>query len=422
MPEPIISAENLSKRYRIHPTIGLGWKRNQRVLVEDISRIANQLRHREYSEKRVSFWALKDVSFKARQGDVIGIIGRNGAGKSTLLKLLGRVTEPTSGRAIIYGRVGSLLEVGTGFHSELTGRENIFISGAIIGMSRAEIKSKFDEIVAFSGVEKFLDTPVKRFSSGMEVRLAFSVAAHLNPQVLLVDEVLSVGDASFQQKSVQKIKDVSENGGTILFVSHNMTTVASLCNQALVLEHGKVVVPLGQVSEAVDFYLSEVEQSHKARLEEGRQRSTPGNIEISGFNIQGADGTILETLTCGQPLNFQIEYQADQSKPLGDISFTILIKTIRGDVIANLNSQSSIGALNLRRDNGHVTCSIGSLPILPGNISISLMIEQGGRVVDKIDDVYVGAVDGGGNAGIRALKEHAGWVLIEQGWSVKPDD
>ncbi len=186
--------------------------------------------------------------FEARQGDVIGIIGRNGAGKSTLLKLLSRVTEPTSGRAIIYGRVGSLLEVGTGFHSELTGRENIFISGAIIGMSRAEIKRKFDEIVAFSEVEKFLDTPVKRFSSGMEVRLAFSVAAHLNPQVLLVDEVLSVGDASFQQKSLNKIKEVSKNGGTILFVSHNMTTVASSCNQGLVLEQGKVVFPLGPVS------------------------------------------------------------------------------------------------------------------------------------------------------------------------------
>ena len=419
MPDFILRAENLSKRYRIHPTTGQGWQRNQRVLVEDISRIANKLRRREPVEKKISFWALKDVSFDARQGDVIGIIGRNGAGKSTLLKLLGRVTEPTSGRAIIYGRVGALLEVGTGFHSELTGRENIFISGAIIGMSRAEIKRKFDEIVAFSEVEEFLDTPVKRFSSGMEVRLAFSVAVHLNPEVLLVDEVLSVGDASFQQKGLQKIKEVSENGGTILFISHNMTTVASLCKNALVLEHGKVAFPLGLVSDAIAYYLSDVEQSQKARLEESRQRSTPGNVKISEFSILGADGTILETLTTGRPVNFQIKYQAEQLKTLKDIIFTILIKTVKGDVVANLNSQAAIGSLNLLGKHGQVTCSIANLPITPGNISISLMIEQEGRVVDKIEDVFTGTVDGGGHAAKKPFGENAGWVLIEQGWSVK---
>ena len=421
MAEPIISAENLSKRYRIHQTTGPGWHRNQRVLVEDITRIANQLRRRDYSEKRVTFWALKDVSFDAREGDVVGIIGRNGAGKSTLLKLLGRVTEPTSGRAIIYGRVGALLEVGTGFHSELTGRENVFVSGAIIGMSRAEIKSKFDEIVAFSGVEKFLDTPVKRFSSGMEVRLAFSIAVHLNPQVLLVDEVLSVGDASFQQKSLQKIKDVSENGGTIIFISHNMTTVSSICTQALVLEHGKVAFPLGLVSEAISYYLSDVEQGQKIRMEEGRQRMTSGNIKISGFNIQGSDGMILETLTSGLPVTFHIDYQAEQSKPLKDISFTILIKTFKGDVIANLNSQAALGSHKLPQDHGQVTCTIEKLPIMPGNISISLLIEQMGQVVDKIDDVFIGDVDAGGHSKNKTSWGHEGWVLIEQGWSVNSD-
>ena len=422
MPDPIIHTENLSKRYRILPNTGRGWRSNQRVLVEDITRIVNNLRRREHAEKRVAFWALKDVSFEAGQGDIIGIIGRNGAGKSTLLKLLGRVTEPTSGRAVIYGRVGALLEVGTGFHSELTGRENIFISGSIIGMSRAEIKRKFDEIVSFSGVEEFLDTPVKRFSSGMEVRLAFSVAAHLNPQVLLVDEVLSVGDASFQQMGLKKIREVSENGGTIIFISHNMTTVASLCNRAMVLENGKVVFPLGSVSDAINFYLTDVAQKQNSRLVESRQRITPGNVEISGFNIRGADGTILETLTCGRPVNFEIKYQAEQFKPLKDIIFSILIKTLKGDVIANLNSQVAIGSLKLSGSRGQVTCSLANLPIRPGNVSISLMIEQEGRLIDKIDDVYIGTVDGGGHADIKALGDHAGWLSIEQGWSVKSDD
>jgi lipopolysaccharide transport system ATP-binding protein len=419
MSEPIIHTENLSKRYRILPNISQGWRRNQRVLVEDITRIANILRRREHTEKKVAFWALKDVSFDARQGDVIGVIGRNGAGKSTLLKLLGRVTEPTSGRAVIYGRVGALLEVGTGFHSELTGRENIFISGSIIGMSRAEIKRKFDEIVAFSGVEEFLDTPVKRYSSGMEVRLAFSVAAHLNPQVLLVDEVLSVGDATFQQMGLKKIQEVSEQGGTIIFISHNMTTVASLCNQAMVLENGKVAFPLGTVSDAIAYYLTDVAKKQNARLDESRQRTSPGNVEISEFNIRGADGMILETLTCGQPVHFEIKYTALQSYPMNDVNFTILIKTLKGDVIANLNSQDARGPIKLSRTHGLVTCSIATLPIKPGNISISLMIEQEGKLIDKIDDVFAGTVDGGGHADKHSFGEHSGWLSIEQGWSVK---
>jgi lipopolysaccharide transport system ATP-binding protein len=418
MPEPIIHTENLSKRYRILPNTGQGWRRNQRVLVEDITRIVNIIRRREHTEKKVAFWALKDVTFDARQGDVIGVIGRNGAGKSTLLKLLGRVTEPTSGRAVIYGRVGALLEVGTGFHSELTGRENIFISGSIIGMSRAEIKRKFDEIVAFSGVDEFLDTPVKRYSSGMEVRLAFSVAAHLNPQVLLVDEVLSVGDAAFQQMGLKKIREVSENGGTIIFISHNMTTITSLCNQAMVLESGKVAFPLGPVSDAISYYLSDVAQKQNTRLAESRQRTTPGNVEISGFNIRGADNMILETLTCGRPVHFEIKYKAVQYKQLNDITFSILIKTLKGDVIANLNSQDAVGPIKLSGTHGQITCSIASLPIKPGNISISLLIEQEGRLIDKIDDVFAGTVDGGGHADKHTGGEHPGWLAIEQDWSV----
>jgi lipopolysaccharide transport system ATP-binding protein len=419
MPDLILSVENLSKRYRILPTTGKGWRKNQRVLADDIARVTNQLLGRKYTEKKVSFWALKDVSFEAGQGDVIGVIGRNGAGKSTLLKLLGRVTEPTSGKAIVYGRVGSLLEVGTGFHSELTGRENIFISGAIIGMSTAEIKRKFDEIVDFSGVEEFLDTPVKRYSSGMEVRLAFSVAAHLRPQVLLVDEVLSVGDASFQEKSLKKIKEVSESGGTILFISHNMTTVSSLCNKAMVLDHGKTIFQLGPVRDAVACYLSEVGKSQQVQLEQGRQIEAPGMVKISGFSIRGVDNTILDTLTSGMPVNFQIEYLAEQFRSLKDINISILIKDLKGDVIASLNNLATVGPLALPARRGQVICHIEKLPLASGNISISLMLEQGGQVVDKIEDAFVGSVDRGGRLESRTLGASQGWVLIDQDWLVR---
>ena len=207
------------------------------------------------------FWAIKDVSFKINQGEVVGIIGRNGAGKSTLLKILSRITEPTVGRVRIKGRVASLLEVGTGFHAELTGRENIFLNGAILGMSRAEIKAKFDEIVAFAAVEQFLDTPVKRYSSGMYVRLAFAVAAHLEPQILIVDEVLAVGDAEFQKKCLGKMRDVATGGRTILFVSHNMQAISVLCNRGMFFRAG-LLEYTGSTKETIDMYISSFSNSN----------------------------------------------------------------------------------------------------------------------------------------------------------------
>ena len=417
MSDYVLQAEGLSKRYQIQKNLG-HWHRNQRVLVDDIMQFARQIRGEKISDKKISFWALKDVSFTVKPGDVVGVIGRNGAGKSTLLKLLGRVISPTSGRAILYGRIGSLLEVGTGFHSELTGRENIFISGAVIGMSRAEIKRKFDEIVAFSGVEAFLDTPVKRYSSGMEVRLAFSVAAHLNPQILLVDEVLSVGDATFQQKSLKKISEVSQNGGAILFVSHNMTTVASMCSLAIVLEQGKVTFPLGPVTGAIEHYLSNIAEDQAARLELGRQGSKPGSMKITGFSLLGEDGTQLESLTSGSPVRFKLDYESDQTKPLDHLNITILIKTLKGDVIANLNNEAGSGPLTLPSGHGQVICSLAKLPLAPGNISISLLVEQNGLIIDKINDAYIGTVDAGGHLHENARAGQIGWLLVDQGWEI----
>lgn len=249
MGDAVIRAEGLGKRY----LIGHQFAANERYVtlrdmaaksVRDFARSARDIvkgRQIIDGDEVEEFWALKDVSFEVRCGDVLGVIGRNGAGKSTLLKILSRITEPSEGRVEIKGRVASLLEVGTGFHSELTGRENIYLNGAILGMSRAEIKRKFDEIVAFAEVERFLDTPVKRYSSGMYVRLAFAVAAHLEPEILIVDEVLAVGDAEFQRKCLGKMQDVAGHGRTILFVSHNMGALASICRQGLVLEDGRVV-------------------------------------------------------------------------------------------------------------------------------------------------------------------------------------
>lgn len=240
----VISVENLSKKYIIDHQKQEGYTTLRDVLTSGAKYLTHKLRHPfaapENDPTHEEFWALKDVSFDIQQGDRVGIIGRNGAGKSTLLKILSRITEPTSGKVSIKGRVASLLEVGTGFHPELSGRENIFLNGAILGMSKAEIKSKFDEIVAFAEVERFLDTPVKRYSSGMYVRLAFAVAAHLEPEILIVDEVLAVGDAQFQKKCLGKMQEVGQEGRTVLFVSHNMAAINALCNKAILIDKGQV--------------------------------------------------------------------------------------------------------------------------------------------------------------------------------------
>src|SRR5215510_11481136 len=250
MSDIAIRIENLSKKYEI--TVG---KDRHDTLRDQISDSVRSLFHRNGRPRgqRETLWALKDVSFEVNQGEVVGIIGRNGAGKSTLLKILSRITEPTEGRVRIRGRVASLLEVGTGFHPELSGRENVFLNGAILGMSREEIKRKFDEIVAFAEIEKFLDTPVKRYSSGMYVRLAFAVAAHLEPEILIVDEVLAVGDFEFQRRCLGKMNQVAHGGRTVLFVSHNMSAIEYLCNRAVLLDGG-VCRCIGTAREAIDQY------------------------------------------------------------------------------------------------------------------------------------------------------------------------
>jgi lipopolysaccharide transport system ATP-binding protein len=278
MSNTIIKVDNLGKSYLIGHEKQQGYVALRDVVAKNTKGFLKGIQN-AFSGKQLmggqeieEFWALKDINFEIKQGEAVGIIGRNGAGKSTLLKLLSRITEPTKGRIELNGRVASLLEVGTGFHPELSGRENIFLNGAILGMSRAEIKSKFDEIVDFSGVEKFLDTPVKHYSSGMYVRLAFAVAAHLEPEILVVDEVLAVGDAEFQKKCLGKMDDVTKAGRTVIFVSHQMGTISQLCNRCLLMDKGRLIMS-GTTGKVIDYYLNSAVKIEKIE----RDNNFPGN-------------------------------------------------------------------------------------------------------------------------------------------------
>jgi lipopolysaccharide transport system ATP-binding protein len=292
---PIISVENLSKKYIIGHQKQERYNTLRDALANGAMRFTHKLIHPfaapENDPTHEEFWALKDVSFDIQQGDRVGIIGRNGAGKSTLLKILSRITEPTSGKISIKGRVASLLEVGTGFHPELSGRENIYLNGAILGMSKAEIKSKFDEIVAFAEVEKFLDTPVKRYSSGMYVRLAFAVAAHLEPEILIVDEVLAVGDVQFQKKCLGKMEEVGKEGRTILFVSHNMAMISNLCQKGILLETGKIATR-GEISTAIQQYY----QNSNKKNDVSNKRIGSEAVELINVELLGSSGNMETTI------------------------------------------------------------------------------------------------------------------------------
>ena len=321
MSDVAIKVEGLGKKYLLRHQAG-GRPRYvalRDVLTDGFKRLIPRRSHSAiHNPKLEEFWALRDISFEVRQGEAVGIIGRNGAGKSTLLKLLSRITEPTKGRIELEGRVASLLEVGTGFHPELTGRENIFLNGAVLGMHRAEIRRKFDEIVAFAEVEKFLDTPVKHFSSGMYMRLAFAVAAHLEPEILIVDEVLAVGDAAFQKKCLGKMQDVStKEGRTVLFVSHNMAAVRSLCSRSILLDGGKIAMD-GQVEECIGRYLS-VAQDMPAKIHTAglRRREDHDAKALRITSVTLGEGNARAICFSGQPLVLHMEFEVHL--PLEDV-------------------------------------------------------------------------------------------------------
>jgi lipopolysaccharide transport system ATP-binding protein len=330
MSEYAIRVEGLGKQYALGGSSQTGY-RTLRDSIGDavtwpIRLLKGQLRSR--AEK---IWALKDISFELKPGQVLGVIGRNGAGKSTLLKILSRVTEPTAGFAEIHGRVGSLLEVGTGFHPELSGRENIYLNGAVLGMKRREIAAKFDEIVEFSGVSKFIDTAVKHYSSGMYLRLAFSVAAHLEPEILVVDEVLAVGDAEFQRKCLGKMSDVAATGRTVLFVSHNMSAIMRLTEESIVLERGQMAYR-APTRQAVDYYMaSGLSQSGERTWSAEEVPASAAPFRPIAMRVRDPKGNVIDTVLSRQPLDIEVEYELAQ--PIQGLRVGVYLQSVRGEVV-----------------------------------------------------------------------------------------
>ena len=388
MSDSVISVENLSKSYLIghqgprerysslRDSLASGAKSMLRK-TRDLAMGKQSLQGDSIEE----FWALKDVSFEVKQGEVLGIIGRNGAGKSTLLKVLSRITEPTSGRVTLNGRIASLLEVGTGFHPELTGRENLYLNGAILGMSRKEITRKFDEIVDFAGVEKFLDTPVKRYSSGMYVRLAFAVAAHLEPEILVVDEVLAVGDAEFQKKCMGKMQDVAKEGRTVIFVSHDLNAVNRLCSAGILLANGKIVFQ-GTTSEVINAYLATGQTQT-----DYTQRIGNGTIKLLSVNITNSTGTDVDCIDTGAEIivNFDCEAFQDQES----VMFSICFNTLENVRIATFYSSYYGKKFIIKSGRFKATCHIPKLSLMPGSYNITTAIDAKNVMLDAIYDIKI---------------------------------
>jgi len=418
MGEIAITVENLSKRY----TLGLS-RRRHNTLGEQLSQGARSFFRRNPDKAGLdSFWALKDVSMEVKRGEVVGIVGRNGAGKSTLLKILSRITEPTEGEATIRGRVGSLLEVGTGFQPELTGRENIFLNGAILGMKKAEIERRFDEIVAFSEVEKFLDTPVKRYSSGMYVRLAFSVAAHMEPDVLIIDEVLAVGDSAFQKKCLGTMDLVGKQGRTVLFVSHNMAAVRNLCSRAILFSAGRVLAE-GPSADIVENYLTAIDSSQvgSVPLGERKDRVGEGAVRVVGFEARVPGGTGGGSLRTGAPAEFVIEYAVKQEHPLRRMYAGIVVTDSSGADVFTCSTAMSNADFYGITGKGKLICQTDYLPLKPDRYWVNIKLSEYHGHYTIADEVIRAAgfeVYEGGDSGFVDFGKGA--VVVPHNWRLSP--
>lgn len=407
-----IIVENLGKCYQIGHQVRHDTLRD--ALVHKLARLSPFGKHGPRLD-REDFWALRDVSFRVEPGEVVGIVGRNGAGKSTLLKILSRITEPTVGKIRIKGRVASLLEVGTGFHPELSGRENIYLNGAILGMSRAEIRKKFDEIVAFSEVGKFLDTPVKRYSSGMYVRLAFSVAAHLDPEILIVDEVLAVGDAQFQKKCLSKMQQVSKSDGrTILFVSHNTAAVASLCTKGALLEHGRLS-QYGPVSEIVGAYFSA--NSLKTGYVTLGDRPPANGIKISSVELLDHRKRRSAVVENGRAITVRIGFH--RAKEFGEpVIPSFRISTASGTPVCHHHSRLNKDVFSALPTSGFFDFKLDRLPIAAESYLISPALVSGNRILDEADRVLgFDVIDGPYYSPGETTPASHGILLIDGEWS-----
>lgn len=433
----VIRVEGLGKKYALHHEKGerytalrdvvarqakaAGRLLNPFTLAGQLCRAQRQAAA-ERAESEEEFWALKDVSFEIRSGERVGIIGRNGAGKSTLLKILSRITEPTTGRVEIRGRVASLLEVGTGFHPELTGRENIYLNGAILGMTRREICTKFDEIVDFAEVEMFLDTPVKRYSSGMYVRLAFAVAAHLEPEILVVDEVLAVGDAGFQKKCLGKMEDVSDREGrTVLLVSHQLSSIQRLCNKGILLKDG-IVVRRGSSKEAIGAYMDSSTPPPHSEFNTltSVNRSGTGEAQfVDAYFIEAATGKRANSLTGGNPYSFRMVIRNNTSKTLKGVVVSYAITDMTGSNILLFRSTFEATTFDLAPGHTKIDSTIEALPLAPSAYSTVLFCSQrDSQVLDSISNAVQVFVDDCVffESGAPGLPSHCK-VLVKTTWS-----
>lgn len=375
--KPILEIQNISKKYRIQHMAG-GY-----LSLRD--RMVNALKFEKNNTE--DFWALKDVSFEVQPGESIGIIGRNGAGKSTLLKILSKITPPTTGKIVSRGRVASLLEVGTGFHPELTGRENIFFNGSLLGMKRREIEAKFDEIVDFSGVEKFLDTPLKHFSSGMQLRLAFAVAAFLEPEILIIDEVLAVGDAEFQKKCLGKMEDVSKSGRTILFVSHNMGAVQVLCKRGIYLNGGKILID-GKIDLTLSRYKAAIDDLVKIRLEDRPDRQGTGLLRVRKIRILNRDGFETNVVLSGESVQYIIELE-NKLNASGNFQLDIGLLTDEEQPISWFSTSVTQDKIEfLDKEHRFISLKIDELPLMPGKYQFIVYCKFNGEVSDWIHNAF----------------------------------
>lgn len=402
--KPIITVDNLSKRYTIGKKESYGSLRDE--VMDAIASPFRRVIGGRRAEEEPSVWALKDVSFEVSEGDVLGIIGRNGAGKSTLLKILSRITEPTEGKIEMRGRIASLLEVGTGFHPELTGRENIFMNGALLGMSSREIKARFDEIVAFSEIEKFLDTPVKRYSSGMYVRLAFAVAAHLEPEILIIDEVLAVGDSLFQKKCVDKMLEVSQKGRTVLFVSHNFSAVKALCGKAILLEHGRKTFS-GSVDETIDFYTGQAAESgREVDLSAAERKEHAGELVFDRLTF--VDYPVL----FGRPIRFRFRLRSESSRTFDAMDLGVAINGRNNERLIHCSNRFIGRSLRHDSDTDEYEVEIANI-LKPGIYSITLFLRCNEVIQDWLGSAARFEIQDGNPYNFEDTRQIQGVVLPE---------
>jgi lipopolysaccharide transport system ATP-binding protein len=398
--------ENLSKRY----TLG---ERNQSTMLREV--IASAFR-RQKAEDQNTLWALKNLSFEIQHGELVGIIGRNGAGKSTLLKILSRITYPSSGRIQVDGRVASLLEVGSGFHDELTGRENIYMNGSILGMKKREIDGAMDAIVAFADLGRFLDTPVKRYSSGMRMRLGFSVAAHLSPDVLFVDEVLAVGDVGFQRKCLGAIQELGENGRTVLFVSHNLAAVENLCRRAIWISDGEIKQD-GESREVIRAYLSSVGNSDKGGLDLTtiKDRKGTGAARLTKLQILDTNGDLRHMVHSGDSVTFRLHYECKREIP--NLLFGLRIYSNLGTLITETNTHSTGLEMETSPQRGYIDVDIDFLNLMPGSYHIGVWTATVFEWHDLLENVTVLEVEGSDYYGTgRGIEARFGLMFLSCRW------